>query len=257
MKLILHTVAVFTLAITALHAQVLPGSVPPTLKPSIDPTMQAAVEPAVQAAVDSKVDPAVQAAVASTVNPAVQAAIDTFVPHAYAGVAGLCLVTFLFFSRVWQGRKNKLSWLDSIAAAVNGTNVPSKLPLLIACLALLTLPSCSTMKKIGAALSTPQAQKVELALLDIGMHVALADGVITPGDLVTIGNGVAVITSGDTTISKTVKLAKLGLDTAEAKGVVKPGDTLLIKESTAILTQAITPVEPITPPPAAATASGK
>ena len=138
-------------------------------------------------------------------------------------------------------------------ALIFGTNTPVKL--LIACLALLTLPSCVTMKKIGAALSTPQAKQVELALVDVGMHIALADGVITPGDVVTIGNGEAVVTSGDTTISKVVKLSKLGLDTAVSKGLVKPGDAVLVKESTAVITRALTPVVPIAVPVAAVPAA--
>ena len=228
MKRILLIVATFTVAITALHAQVPPAAPVP-------------------------IDPAVQAAVDSTVNPAVKAAVDDLVPHKYAGLVSLAFVAYLFFSRVMQGRKNKLSWLDAIAAAVNGTNVPTRFPILIACLCMLGLSSCSTMKKIGAALSTPQAKQVELALVDVGMHVALADGVITPGDVVTIGNGVAVVTSGSSTISKVMALSDLGLKAAVNKGLVKPGDAMLIKDSTTLITQALTPVSPITPPPAAIT----
>ena len=246
MKLILLTVAVSTLAITALHAQVLPGNAPPTLKPSIELSMmQAAVEPAVQAAVDS------------AVNPAVQEAMDALGLHKYTGLLALGFVIYLFLSRVFQGRRNGLSWLDSIAAAKNGTNVPSKVPLVIACLCMLSLSSCDTMKKLGAALSTPKAKQVERALADVGLVAAVAEGVLSPGDAVTIGKGVAEVTSADDGTTKTVKLAELGIKTAVDKGVVKQGDVVTIKENTALITSAVSPVAPILPPPAAVAASGK
>ena len=64
MKRILLIISVCALSATALHAQVPPAAPVP-------------------------IDPAVQAVTNPPINPAVQAAIDAFVPHAYAGVAGL------------------------------------------------------------------------------------------------------------------------------------------------------------------------
>ena len=146
MKRILLIVATFTVAITALHAQV-PATPPP-------------------------IDPAVQAAVNAPINPAVQAAIDAFVPHAYAGVAGLGLVIFLFLSRVFQGRKNKLSWLDAIAAAVNGTNVPSKLPLILGACCMLTMTSCAGLV---AAITSPPGQLFIVTAEAMGKQLANAE----------------------------------------------------------------------------------
>ena len=144
MKCILLILSVSALAITALHAQV----------PVVTP-----------------VDPAVQAAAASTVDPAMQAAIDAFLPHKYAAYSSLIIVAFLFLSRVRQGRLNKLSWLDAILAAVNGTNVPTKIPLLIACLALLTLPSCKTFQ---AALASQTGQTTLAKAAQLGKAIGNA-----------------------------------------------------------------------------------
>lgn len=242
--------ALATLTFTAaLHAQVPPGTVPPALDPTANPavqaTVQAAATTAAQVAVQDAVNPAVQAAV--------QEAVDSLGYHKYAGVVSFGFVLFLFLSRVQQGRSNKLGWFDAILAAINGTNVPNRFQILIACLALLLIPSCTTMQKIGASLTTPKAKQVELALTDLGLHVAVDAGKLSSGDALTIGNGVAVITSGDTTISKVAQLTNLGLDAAVSKGLVKPGDSVLIKATTAVITQAIAPATPPTPPAATGT----
>ena len=167
---------------------------------------------------------------AQVIDPAVQAAVDAAVPAQYAGYTSLILIALMMLGRGIKALQNDKGIKGFFLAIWSGTNTPH---ILIACLCMLTMSSCSTMKKIGAALTTTKAKQVELALVDVGLHVALADGVITPGDAITIGNGVAVITSG-----------------ASNKGLVKPGDALLIKDSTAVITAAITTPAPLTLPPA-------
>ena len=213
MKLILCTLAIFTLVITALHAQV----------------------PATPA--DSET-----------------AAFTSVLPVSWQGYATIALVLIPLLGRGWHAWVTNGGAKGIWNAIVFGTNTPLKL--LIVGLCMLGLSSCGTMKKIGAALSTPQAKQVELALVDLGLHVAVGNGVLSPGDMVTIGNGVAVITSGDTTVSKVAKLADIGIDAAVAKNLVKPGDAILIKATTAVVTQALTPVAPLSTP-AVATSSGK
>ena len=184
---------------------------------------------------------------AQVIDPAVQAAVDAAVPAQYAGYTSLILIALMMLGRGIKALQNDKGIKGFFLAIWSGTNTPH---ILIACLCMLTMSSCSTMKKIGAALTTTKAKQVELALVDVGLHVALADGVITPGDAITIGNGVAVITSGASTVSKVVALGDLGLKAAVNKGLVKPGDALLIKDSTAVITAAITTPAPLTLPPA-------
>ena len=222
MKFILCTLAVFTLVITALHAQSAPASPVPEIITEILP----------------KIAP----------DPVVQQAVTDLLPPQYAAYGAAIIVVLTLILSIRRGLKNGLSFGGAVKATLESANVPSKLPLLIACLCMLGLSNCETMKKLERALSTPQAQKVELALVDLGLHVAVGDGYLSPGDMVTIGNGVAVVTSGASTISKVSQLADLGLNRAVAKGIVKPGDAILIKDTTAIVTQAITPVAALSPP---------
>jgi hypothetical protein len=112
-------------------------------------------------------------------------------------------------------------------------------------LSLILLTACIASFTSCAALLTPAAVQVEMSLATIGLQAAVAHGKVSPGDAIIIGKGVAVITSGDTTISKVVSLSNIGLDTAVAKGIINPGDSVLVKQATAVITQAITP------PPAA------
>ncbi len=116
--------------------------------------------------------------------------------------------------------------------------------LILSTLASLSLTNCTTMQKLGAALSTPKAKQIEIGFAQIGLVGAVVGGLVSPGDALTIAKGVAVITSADDGSSKTLKLTKLGLDTAVSKGIVKPGDVVTIKEVTAVITPAAVPAVP-------------
>lgn len=206
MKRILLILAVFTLAIATLHAQV------------PDPIL---------------------------VDPALQSAITTLLPPAYAAYGSLLLVLGMIAGRAFTALKNNGGLLGIYNAIVHGITKPL---LLIACLALLTLPSCTTMQKLGAALSTPKAKQIEMGFAQIGLVGAVVGGVVSPGDALTIAKGVAIVTSADDGSSKVVGLTKLGLDTAVAKGVVKQGDVVTINEVTATITPAAAPAAAPAPP---------
>ena len=96
------------------------------------------------------------------------------------------------------------------------------------------------------AACSPQQRQTTLALTDLGLAAAVASGKLTPGDSLAIGNGIAIVTSDDSTQSKVLKLADLGLAAAAQKGLIKPGDALLIQTASAVVTTAILP--PADPP---------
>lgn len=201
-RIILLILAVFALAITALHAQV------PAF-PIID-------------------------------DPALQSAVTSMLPPAYAAYGSLTLVVGMILGRAFTALKANGGLVGIYNAIVHGTSVK----LLIAGLALLTVSSCTTMQKLGAALSTPKAKQIEMDLAQIGLVGAVVGGVVSPGDALTIAKGVAIVTSADNGSSKVVGLTKLGLDTAIAKGVVKPGDVVTINEVTATITPVAAPAPP-------------
>lgn len=99
---------------------------------------------------------------------------------------------------------------------------------------------------ILAACSPQQRQTTTLALTDLGLAAAVASGKLSPGDSLAIGNGIAIVTSDDSTQSKVLKLADLGLAAAAQKGIIKPGDALLIQTASAIVTTSLLP--PADPP---------
>lgn len=208
MKMLSLVLAVFAIAITTLHAQV-----PPVAAPVV-------------------------------VDPVVQAAVEAAVPAKYASYTSLGLIGLMMLGRAVKALQNGSGLKGWISAIWMGTNTPNKLPLILGALCLLTLPSCTTWAKFTAALSTPQARQIERSLADLGLVGAVAGGVLSPGDAVTIAKGVAVVTSPDDGSSKVVNLAKLGLATAVAKGAVKPGDVVQITDATAIITPAPPPIPP-------------
>lgn len=200
MKHTLLILATFALAITALHAQVLPGTVPAALAPAaIDPTVQEAVEAAM--------------------------------PAKYASYTSLGLILLMMLGRWVKAVQNGTGIKGWFSAIWSGTNTPH---LLIACLCLLSLPSCAFLK-------SPQGRQMIVSLEQLGATAAVASGKLTPGDALAINEGTAVLTSGDTAMSKIVSLGSIGLDAAASKNLIAPGDVVLIKDAGAIITKAITP----------------
>jgi len=110
------------------------------------------------------------------------------------------------------------------------------------------------MKKWGAALSTPQAVQIEASLVNLGIQEAKIAGKIAPGDAIAISNGVAIITSPGSTVSKIVPLTQIISDEAVAHKILTPGTGLIIKDTTALVLKptpaASVPSPTITPPAA-------
>lgn len=119
--------------------------------------------------------------------------------------------------------------------------------ILIGFLCMMSLASCATVKKWGANLSTPQAVQIEATLADIGIDAAKASGKLSEGDAVAFKNGIAIITSQGSTVSKIVPMASLIDDTAVSKGLLTPGTGLIIKTDTALIIKAATstPAAPV------------
>jgi|GEM_PF-1777558 len=179
---------------------------------------------------------------AQDLDPALQQAITDALPPAYAGVGALVLILIAGVFRFFTARKNGLNVVDALLATLRGTNVPTKLPLLIACLCLLTLSSCAPFT---AFMASPAGQAT-LALADLGLNAAAAKGKISPGDNVAIQRGLAIVTNpADPATLKVFTLAELGLQTAVNKGVIKSGDALLIQEAGVIIKSAV--MQPQTP----------
>lgn len=158
----------------------------------------------------------------------------------------------LTFLQTYQSNGGNINdwklWLIPAVIAALGyvakdAGVTGSIKLLAGCLALLTLPSCSTVKKIGAALSSPNAVQIEASLADLAILEAKAAGKISEGDAVAIHTGVAIITSPGSTISKVIPLTDLVSDTAVSKGLLTPGTGLIIKATTALVIKPIPAVQ--------------
>lgn len=173
---------------------------------------------------------------AQDLDPAIQQAIMAALPPAYAGYGALILVLIAGVFRFMTAKKNGLGNVDALLATLCGTNVPAKLPLLIACLCMLTLSSCAPFTAFMAS----NAGQATLALADLGLNAAAAKGKISAGDNVAIQRGLAIITNpADPATLKVFTLAELGLQTAVNKGVIKSGDALLIQEAGVIIKSAV------------------
>jgi hypothetical protein len=80
---------------------------------------------------------------AQAVDPFVQAAVDAAMPQQYAGYTSLALIALMWLGRaipVLQQGSGIVGWFKAI---LFGTNTPK---LLIACLCLLSLPSCTVLE---------------------------------------------------------------------------------------------------------------
>lgn len=88
------------------------------------------------------------------------------------------------------------------------------------CLTLVGPPSCAL---------TPEQRAVVVPLANIGLAVAESQGVIRPGDSVTLGKTVAIITSDERREDKLMQLTELGLQEAVDRGVLKEGTVLNVQ----------------------------
>lgn len=95
---------------------------------------------------------------------------------------------------------------------------------------------------LAACSMSPQQKQMLVSLEQLGITTAVATGRLSPGDALVINQTTAVLTSGDTTMSKVVSLGSLGLTAATDKGIITPGDAVLIQEAGAIITKGLAPV---------------
>lgn len=138
------------------------------------------------------------------------------------------------------------TFLESIIQGLKhiGLVVKDKVQIVLAVLCMLSLTSC-------AFLESAQGKQMVVSLEQLGVTAAVDSGKLSPGDAIVINEASAVLTSGDSTMSKVVSLGSLGLDTAANKSLIAPGDVVLIKDAGAIITKAVTtpknPLPPVTP----------
>ena len=171
-------------------------------------------------------------------------------------LVGAALAGLTFVSQFQANGGNLADWklwvipflIAVLGYVAKDAGAGGSIKLLAGCLALLTLPSCSTVQKIGAALSTPKVVQIEASLADLAILEAKAAGKISEGDAVAIHTGVAIITSPGSTISKVIPLTDLVSETAVSKGLLTPGTGLIIKATTALVIKPI----PAVPTPTAA-----
>lgn len=108
-------------------------------------------------------------AAAQAVDPAVQAAVEAAVPAQYAGYTSLGILLVMMLGRWIKALQNGTGIRGWFSAIWMGTNTPK---ILIACLCLLSLPSCQTA-----------AGNERLArIVDLSLDVAQRKGVISAED---------------------------------------------------------------------------
>lgn len=122
-----------------------------------------------------------------------------------------------------------------------------KFALVLVTLSTLALTSCQF-------LASPGGRQVVYSLAEIGLKKLVDSGHLEKGDSLKVAQGVAILTDGETGLTKAVKLGALGLQDAVDKGLVAEGDIVLIQDEVAAVTKAFAPV---LPPPAAPPMSGK
>lgn len=119
-------------------------------------------------------------AAAQAVDPAIQAAVDAAVPDQYAGYTSLGLIVLMMVGRWFKALQNGTGLKGWFTAIWMGTNTPH---IILACLCLLTLPSCQ---------NTAGNQRIG-SLVNLAVDAAEFRGVITPADAADIRAAKAII----------------------------------------------------------------
>jgi hypothetical protein len=94
-------------------------------------------------------------------------------------------------------------------------------------------------------------QAITVPATQLGLAVAQSQGYITPGDRITITQGVAIVTSDKTPEAKLFELTELGLKEALNKGLITNGSviTLDTPEKATIAPPDPLPASPLLPQP--------
>lgn len=107
--------------------------------------------------------------------------VKAVVPPQYSGYLALATLTIMILGRVWTALLNNGGLRGIWNAVISGTNTPVKL--LIACLCLLSLPSCTnpaTNNRLGA-------------LADLAITYSARRGVLTEADVEALRAANAII----------------------------------------------------------------
>lgn len=105
-------------------------------------------------------------AAAQAVDPALQAAVDAAVPAQYAGYTSLTILSLMMLGRWIKALQNGTGIRGWISAIWMGTNTPNTPKLLIACLCLLSLPSCSVNWRAAALAAANASAPIILEGID-------------------------------------------------------------------------------------------
>ncbi len=100
---------------------------------------------------------------------------------------------------------------------------------------------------------SPEAQKrlqtITVPVTSLGLAYAQSQGYITPGDRITITQGVAIVTSDKTPEAKLFELTELGLKSAQESGLIKDGNVITLDSSEkATIAPPSEPLNPLLPP---------
>lgn len=120
-------------------------------------------------------------------------------------------------------------------------------------LALAALVAGFTLAPSSCSLTPEQQQRLQsiaVPATSLGLAYAQSQGLIEPGDRITITQGVAIVVSDKTTEAKLFDLTELGLKEALRKGLIQDGNVItLTNPNTASIAVPSGPANPLLPPP--------
>jgi hypothetical protein len=123
---------------------------------------------------------------------------------------------------------------------------------LLGLLALASFVLAFTLAPTSCSSLTPEQQQrlqtITVPATALGLAYAQSQGYISPGDRITLTQGVAIVVSDKTPEAKLFDLAELGLKDAMANGLLCPGDVVTVGTDTADITSDPGPVNPLLPP---------
>lgn len=93
-------------------------------------------------------------------------------------------------------------------------------------------------------------QSITVPVTSLGLAYAQSQGYVTPGDRITITQGVAIVTSDKTPEAKLFELTELGLKTALERGLIQNGNVITLDspEKATIAPPETLPPNPLLPP---------
>ena len=161
------------------------------------------------------------------IDPVAQRVASEILPHQYAAWGGVAVIVLSFALGIRRGMKNGLTFWSALVSTLESSNLPAKLPLVALC-CLLLLPACS-ISAVKSLFASPQGSALIVGAENLGIHVALADGLITEGQSVTLTKMGAIIADpSDPTKNRLVKAVAVGLQDEIDRQTLHYGDTVKI-----------------------------